>query len=212
MDECDEMAVNRCRFQIFSNPQLHGLCFTMHVVPFRLRGMAYRHERTNKANSTPIDAQLLDKGKKNGHYMMMVGAGELVIKARGREGEEHTVDILFDRLVWQNRATVNVDLVLDGDIVAENSDVFETSPLADGAVPADDGGLYPGVILYLGVLEQDAALQADTVTDDNVGADSDIGTDTAGMAYLGGWMDHDISAIDVRLGGRSEHLRVTLGE
>lgn len=94
------------------------------------------------------------------------------------------VDVGLDGLVWQNAAAVNVNLVANGDIVTEHCYVLETGPLADCAVPANNGALDPSVILDLGVLEQDAALEADTVTNDNVRADGDIGTDSAVLADL----------------------------
>lgn len=85
----------------------------------------------------------------------------------------------------EDAATVDVDLIANCDIVTKNCHVLETSPATNGAVPANDGGLDPGVILDLGALEQDTSLQTDTVANDNVGANGDIGSDSAVLANLG---------------------------
>ena len=68
----------------------------------------------------------------------------------------------------QNGTAVDVDFVANGDIVAEYSHVLETSPLANSAVPADNGRLDPGMVLDAAVLQQHTALETDTVTDDDV--------------------------------------------
>lgn len=95
------------------------------------------------------------------------------------------VYVLLDGLVGQNGAAIDIDLVANGHVVAQNRDVLETGPLADGAVPADDGRLDPGMVLDAAVLEDDASLQSDAVPNDDVGADGDIGADTAVLANLG---------------------------
>ena len=102
----------------------------------------------------------------------------------------------------QDRAAVDVDLVRDGDVVAEDGDVLEARPLADAGVPADDRGLDPRVVLDFAALEDDAALEAHAVADDDVGADGDVGADAAVAADLGGGVDQDVAAVDVgRAGG-----------
>lgn len=112
----------------------------------------------------------------------------------------------------EDAATVDVDLITNCDIVAENCHVLEASPSANGAVPADDGGLHPGVVLDLGATEQHTSLQADTVTDNDIRTDRDIGSDPAVLANLGRGVDHDISAVNVGLSGRSELLAALLCE
>lgn len=112
----------------------------------------------------------------------------------------------------QHAATVDVDLVADGHVVAEYGDVLETRPLADSALPADNGALDPGVVLDLGVLQQHAALQTDTITDDDAGADGHVGADAAVLADLGGGVDQDVAAVDVGLRGRGQELGAALGE
>ena len=122
------------------------------------------------------------------------------------------VHVGLDGLVGQHAATVDVDLIANGHVVAEDRHVLETRPLADGAVPADDGALDPRVVLDLGALEEHAALEADTVTDDDAGADRDVGADTAVSADLGRGVDQDVAAVDVGLRGRGEVLGAALGE
>ena len=108
----------------------------------------------------------------------------------------------------QNRSTVDVDLVTNGNVVTQNSDVLQACPLADGAVPADDGGLDPGMVLDTAVLQQDAALETHTVADDDVGANGDVGADAAVLANLRRGVDHDIASVDVGLRGGGEETRV----
>lgn len=112
----------------------------------------------------------------------------------------------------QDAASVDVYLITNGDIVAEDGDVLETSPLADGAVPANNGALDPGVILDLGATEENTALEPDAITDDDTGADGHIRTNAAALADLGGGVDQDVSAVNVRLRRGGEELRVLLGE
>lgn len=94
------------------------------------------------------------------------------------------IHVLLDGLVRQDGTAVDVDLIADGDIVAQNGDVLETRPLANGAVPADNGRLDPGVILDTAVLEDDASLQTHSIADNDVGANGDIGTNAAVLANL----------------------------
>lgn len=122
------------------------------------------------------------------------------------------VDVGLDRLVRQDAATVDVDLVRNGHIVAENGHVLQTSPLADGAVPADDGALDPRMVLDLGARQQDAALQAHAVADGDARPDGDIGSDAAVVADLGGGVDEDVAAVDVWCICGRELLGALLGE
>ena len=108
----------------------------------------------------------------------------------------------------QNGTAVDVDFVANGDIVAEYSHVLETSPLANSAVPADNGRLDPGMVLDAAVLQQHTALETDTVTDDDVGADCDIGANAAVLANLRRGIDQDVAAVDVWLRGWCEQLGV----
>ena len=119
-----------------------------------------------------------------------------------------TVDVLLDGLVGQDRATVDVDLIANRHIITKNSYVLETRPLADSAVPAHDSGLDPGVVLDAAVLQQHAALETDTIANDNVGSNCDVGADAAVLANLRGLVDHDITAVDVRLVRRDEELGI----
>lgn len=112
----------------------------------------------------------------------------------------------------EHAAAVDVDLIADGHVVAEDGDVLEARPLADGALPADDGALDPCVVLNLRVLEQHAALQADAITDDHARADGHVGADAAVSANLGGGVDEDVAAVDVGLAGGGERLGAALGE
>lgn len=122
------------------------------------------------------------------------------------------VNVGLDRLVREDAATVDVDLVANCHIVTQDCHVLETSPSADSAVPANNGGLDPGVILDLGSAEQHTSLQTDTVTNNNIGANSDVGSDSAVLANLGRGVNHDVATVDEGLGGRSELLATPLGE
>jgi hypothetical protein len=119
-----------------------------------------------------------------------------------------TVHVLLDGLVGQNGTAVDVDFIANGDIVAKYSNVLETSPLANSAVPADNGRLDPGMVLDAAVLQQHTALETDTVTDDDVGADCNIGTNAAVLANLRALVNHDVTAVDVGLVGRGKELGV----
>lgn len=122
------------------------------------------------------------------------------------------IDVDLDALVRQDAPSVDVDLVADGDVVAEHADVLQASPLAHGGVPADDGALHPRMVLDLGTGEDDTALQTHAVTDDGIGADGDIGTDSAVLADLGRGVDQDVAAMDVRKRGGGQELGALLGE
>lgn len=112
----------------------------------------------------------------------------------------------------QNGTAVHIHLVGDAHVVSQNGDVLQTSPAADGAVPADNGGLDPSVVLNLAVLHHDAALETDTVTNDNIRSNDHVGTNAAVVTDLGGGVNHDIAAIDVGLGDRDQLLGVALGQ
>lgn len=123
-----------------------------------------------------------------------------------------TVDVLLDTLVREDRAAVDVDLITNSHVVTQDGDVLKASPAADGAVPADDAGLDPGVVLDLAVSEQDASLETDAIANDDVGSDSHVGTNTAVLANLRGGVDEDVSAVDIGLAGGGEQLGALLGE
>jgi hypothetical protein len=93
-----------------------------------------------------------------------------------------SVDVLLDRLVRQDGATVDVDLVADRDVVSQYGHVLETCPLADGAVPANNGRLDPSVVLDAAILENDTSLQAYTVADNDIWSNGHVRTDTAVLA------------------------------
>lgn len=122
------------------------------------------------------------------------------------------VNVGLDRLVRKDAATVDVDLVANGNIVTQDGDVLETGPATNGAVPADDGGLDPGVVLDLGSTEKNASLEANTVTNNDIGTNGNVGADSAVLANLGSGVDHDIAAMDEGLGGRGEFLAALLSQ
>jgi hypothetical protein len=112
--------------------------------------------------------------------------------------------------VWQNTTTVDVDLVANGDIVTENRDVLQASPLADRRVPADDGALDPGVVLDLATTENDTSLDPHAVADHDVGADGDVWTDAAVLADPGRGVHQDVAAVHERLAVRRKLLAALL--
>jgi hypothetical protein len=115
---------------------------------------------------------------------------------KGLHDDGGRVDVLLDGLVGQDRAAVYVDLVANGHVVAQYRHVLEARPLADCAVPANNGRLDPCMVLDTAVLEDNASLETHTIADDDVGADGDIGADAAVLANLGGRVDQNIAAID----------------
>lgn len=122
------------------------------------------------------------------------------------------VDVGLDGLVRQDAAAVDVDLVANGHVVAENSHVLEAGPAADGAVPANNRRLDPGVVLDLGSAQEDASLQTDTVANNDVGANGDVGTYSAVLSNLGRRVDQDIAAVNVGFCGGRQLLAALLGQ
>lgn len=112
----------------------------------------------------------------------------------------------------QDGTTVDIDFVRDGDIVTENSDILQTSPLAYGAVPADNGRLDPSVVLDFAVLQEYTALQTHTVTHHDVWSNSHVRPNAAVLANLGGRVHHNIASKNVRLGVGSQQLGVAFRE
>lgn len=112
----------------------------------------------------------------------------------------------------EDAAAVDVDLVGDAHVVAQDRHVLEASPLADSAVPADDGALDPGVVLDLGAGQQDAALQANAVANDDAGADGDVGADAAVLANLSRGVDEDVPAVDAGFARGRQLLGAPLGQ
>lgn len=60
----------------------------------------------------------------------------------------HTVDILFDGFVRQDRTTIDIDFISNRDIITQNRDILQTGPSSNGTVPANDRRLDPGVIFH----------------------------------------------------------------
>jgi hypothetical protein len=148
-------------------------------------------------------------------YMIIAGTMALVSFLKDYPSMKRgilTINVLLDALVRQDGATVNIYLISDGNIITQDSDVLQTSPAADGAVPSDNGRLDPGVVLDLAILHHDAALETDTVTNDNIGANDYVGTNTAVVSNLRRGVNHNVAAVHVRFGDRSQLLRVALGQ
>lgn len=100
---------------------------------------AERPDKTEATGSSPQTAwEVVEHGK---FYMMMEGAKRTVSKGLVRKGERFklTVDVLLDRLVRENRAAVDVDLVANGHIVTKDCHVLQTGPATDSAVPTNNG-------------------------------------------------------------------------
>lgn len=112
----------------------------------------------------------------------------------------------------QDGATVDVDLVVDGDIVAQDGAALETRPAAHGGVPADDARVDPGKVLDLGALENDTALETHTIAHHNIGTHHDVGTNAAVLTNLRRRMDHDVTLVDIVERGVGELGRVLLGK
>ena len=79
----------------------------------------------------------------------------------------------------QHLAPIDVDLVLDDDVLAEDADVLHAHPLSHVAVPADDAGLEPRVRLDARPLQHRAPLDAHAVLHHHVGAQRHVGADAA---------------------------------
>ncbi|KAH3663754.1 hypothetical protein OGAPHI_005156 [Ogataea philodendri] len=118
----------------------------------------------------------------------------------------------MNKFVRQDLTTVNVDFVLNGNILTQNSDTFKSGPFTDGGVPANNGGLHPSVILDLRVLENCGSLDSDTVSDDTVWSNNDVRTNLAALTDLGRLVDQDIATVDVVLRSGGEQRRVLLGQ
>jgi len=123
-----------------------------------------------------------------------------------------TINVLLDALVRQNGATVDIHLIGDGHIISKNSDVLQTSPTADRAVPTNNGRLDPSMVFNLAVLHHNAALQTDTITDHDIGTNDHIRSDTAVAADLGRGVDHNVASVHVRLRHGGELLGIALGQ
>lgn len=109
------------------------------------------------------------------------------------------VDVGLDALVGENASTIDVDLVADGHIVTQHSNVFEACPFTDSAVPADNSALDPGVVFDFGAGQNGAPLETNTVTNHAVLANNHVGADTAVLSNFGSLVDHDVAAIYIAL-------------
>lgn len=112
----------------------------------------------------------------------------------------------------EDRGTVDEELVLDRNVVAENSNVLNARPPSDGRVPADDGAHDPSVILDRRVRHDDASLESDTSTDLDARADDDVGSDERRRVDCRRRVNEDVATADPRLLGVRELLRALRGE
>jgi hypothetical protein len=123
-----------------------------------------------------------------------------------------TVDIRLDALVGEYTGTVAVDLVTDSHVVTQDGDILETCPSAHCAVPTDNCALHPCVLLDLAVLQQNGSLQTHTLAHLDIRSNDHVGTDLAVLANLCRRVNHDVTAVDVRLAGRGKKIASVLGE
>jgi hypothetical protein len=87
--------------------------------------------------------------------------------------------------VGQDGSTVDVKLILDGDIVTQNGNVLHPGPSTDGRIPTDNGAHDPGVITDGSVGHDDTSLEPDTRSDLGTGSDNNVGSDQSGGVDLG---------------------------
>ena len=85
----------------------------------------------------------------------------------------------------QHTGTVDVKFILDGDIVAQNGNVFDSSPSSDGGVPTNDGRLDPGVISDSSVGHDNASLETGSRTNLGAWANDDVGTNKGSRVDFG---------------------------
>lgn len=107
-----------------------------------------------------------------------------------------TIDVCFDSLVWEDRAAIDIDLIRDGNIVAEDRDVLQPRPATNAAVPSNNGAFDPCMVLDLATTQQNAALETHAITNDNIRSNGDIGSDTAVLSNLRRRMNKNITAVD----------------
>jgi hypothetical protein len=88
-------------------------------------------------------------------------------------------------LVGQNGSTIDVKLILDGDVVTKNGDVLYSGPSTDARVPSDDRAHDPGVVSDGSVSHDDTSLKPDTRSDLGSRSDDDVGSDQSGGVDLG---------------------------
>ena len=123
-----------------------------------------------------------------------------------------TVDVRLNALVRQNTPSIDINLITNRHIVAQHTDILQSRPFPDTAVPAHNCALDPRMVFDLGVGQKDGSLDPYTVTDDYVGTDGDVGTDAAIFADFGGRVDEDVAAVDEGFRMFSEFLAALLGE
>lgn len=146
-------------------------------------------------NTNDIEIPYTKQKRKNGNKIQLeikkddqwkpLGFSTSVILFLSLHDNLRSFDIVLDGLVRQDLTTVDIDLVLDGDVFTQDGDAFQSGPSTDGGVPTDDGGLDESVVLDLGVLEDGGSDDSDTVANDDVRADDNVRTDGAALADLG---------------------------
>lgn len=118
---------------------------------------------------------------------------------RGIWHKIHTVNVLFDALVREDRTSIDVDLVSNSHIIPKDGNILQSCPSTHSAIPSDNRRLYPSVILHLAVLEQDAALKSYSIANNDIRPNHDIRSNTTVFPNRGRRVDQYISSINVWL-------------
>mmetsp|Transcript_11324 Transcript_11324/g.29089 ORF Transcript_11324/g.29089 Transcript_11324/m.29089 type:complete len:322 (-) Transcript_11324:291-1256(-) len=92
----------------------------------------------------------------------------------------------------QDDASVDIHLILEVHVLADNAAVLHTAPLADAAVPPHDAVEDLGEVLRLCARHEHAVPQAHTVANDAVLPDRDVRADEAAIADLHAGIDQHV--------------------
>ena len=112
----------------------------------------------------------------------------------------------------QDTAAIHINLIPNRHIIAQHAHVLQSRPFANGAIPAYNRTLHPGMIFDLAASQQDTSLQPHSVTHHDIWANGNVRTYAAVLPDLGRRVDEDVPAVDETFGGGGEEFGVFFGE
>jgi len=102
--------------------------------------------------------------------------------------------------VWQDLGSIQICVILDLDILGDDSEGSDTAPFSNGRFPSNDATVDKRVFVNLGSSQEGGVGNLGSSTDFAVWSDDSVWSDHGIWVHLSSWVNDNVS-LDVGSGG-----------